>query len=109
MSEFIGYIGSPEIHDGSVLGVEHDGDWTRVVIRSEKGYQFALEFLGVESVESNQPEGMIVYALCEMKADAPLRSFVFTNWDEDDDASLEILAREIRIVGTNNQRTRLQE
>jgi len=37
---------------------------------------------------------MTIYALAEVKAEAPLRRFVFSNWDEDDDALLEVVARD---------------
>jgi hypothetical protein len=38
---------------------------------------------------------MMVYALTEMPATPPLRRFVFVNWDEEDDASLEVVARDL--------------
>jgi hypothetical protein len=52
-----------------------------------------VTFRGVESVNAERPEGMVAYALTEWDAPAPLRRFVFANWNEDDDATLEVTAR----------------
>ena len=40
----------------------------------------------------NEPEGMLLYSLSEMRALPPLRKFVFTNKEEDNQKSLSILA-----------------
>ncbi len=39
----------------------------------------------------------MLYALSEMRAPAPLRRFAFANWDDDDDAILEIDAATVRV------------
>lgn len=100
MSEevFVAYVGDPDIHDGHVVRVEQKGKRVSVLVRGFSGRRFWVEFSGVESVKSNRPEGMVLYSLSEMEAPAPFRRFVFTNWDEKDDAYLEILARDFRIV-----------
>jgi hypothetical protein len=37
---------------------------------------------------------MMLYALAEVRAQEPLRRFVFVNWDEEnDDARLEVVCR----------------
>ena len=70
----------------------------RVVLRAYSGRQFTLEFIAVDWVRANRPEGMLLYALTAETADVSLRRFCFANWHEDDDAYLEIVAREFRII-----------
>ncbi len=43
-------------------------------------------------MEMNQPEGMLLYSLSEMRASPPLRKFEFTNNEEDHPGYLSILA-----------------
>jgi hypothetical protein len=70
----------------------------RVAIQGASGRRFTVEFRGVQSVRSHRAEGLPLYSLSEMKAPAPWRRFVFTNWDEEDDAALEVIAREVRTL-----------
>jgi len=37
---------------------------------------------------------MTLYALSEMDYEAPQRHFLFVNWDDEDDAQLEVIARD---------------
>lgn len=37
---------------------------------------------------------MVLYSISAMEKQPPFRKFVFVNWDEEDDASLEIIARD---------------
>ncbi len=97
-NEFIGYIGIPEIHDAKVTGVQHVDDKVSVILNSYEQKSFRIEFDGVQSITSIRPEGMMVYSLSEMRAPAPIRHFMFTNWDEEDDATLEIWAQGFTIV-----------
>jgi hypothetical protein len=96
--EFLGYVGDPDIHDGRIAAVQQMGHVAYVTIDAACGRRFTLEFQGVESLNSNRAEGMTLYALGEMDGCPPLRRFVFSNWNEDDDASLEIIAREIAVT-----------
>lgn len=92
-NQFVGYVGDPDIHDGTILQVKKGEDMVRVILRGGRERKIlAIDFQGVASVRSNRPEGMMLYSLSEMKAPAPLRRFVFTNWDDEDDAFLEITA-----------------
>jgi len=91
-SDFIGYVGIPDFHDGIVLRVSVEGKTAEVVIKGFSGNEHRIVFEGVEKVEMNAPEGMTLYALNEMKGLPPLRKFVFTNSDEDHPGSLTILA-----------------
>ena len=95
-NKFITFIGDIDIHDGTILKVEQEGDRVRVFIRGASRRELAVEFLGVKSIKSNRPEGMFVLSLKEMKTEPPYRLFVFDNWVEEDDACLEILARAFR-------------
>jgi hypothetical protein len=90
--EFVGYVGDPDFHDGCVLRVVAEGNLARIVVRGASGQQYAVEFHGVKVVQSKRPEGMTLYALSEMRTRASARRFVFSNWDDDDDASLEVEA-----------------
>jgi hypothetical protein len=96
-SLFIGYVGEPDFHDGLILTVERIEDLVRVRIRCASGKVFVAEFSGVQTVKSNKPEGMTLYGLTEMRTQSPQRRFVFANWDEKDEASLEIDAEKFRV------------
>jgi hypothetical protein len=93
--DFVAFRGDADLHDGTVLSVQHDGDQAGVIVRGGSGSKFELGFSGVVSITQHHAEGMMLYALAEMSADPPLRRFVFTNWDDEDDARLELVARDI--------------
>ncbi len=94
--DFIAYIGDSDIHDGVVTGVEHIGGKASVTIESEEGRLLIVQFDGVKSVKANKPEGMKLYSLSEMKHPEN-RLFVFTNWEDEDDAYLEVIAEDYKI------------
>jgi hypothetical protein len=94
MSDFISYIGPPELHDSHILGLEQTGSVVRVLIQDYNRDLFTLQFSGVSELSAVDAEGMVLYALAEVKATAPRRKFVFANWDEDSDARLEITAED---------------
>lgn len=100
---FVGYVGAPDIHDGEIIHLEHRGDKAIVVVKGGwLGNRITLEFEGVESVESEDPIGMILYSLSETKAPPPLRMFAFANWHDPDEpegkAYLRILARDFKVL-----------
>ena len=95
MDDAVAYRGDADLHDGTVLSVHVEGDEARVIVRGGSGSQFELRFSAVASLAQHRAEGMVLFAVAEMKADPPLRRFVFTNWDDGDDARLELVAREI--------------
>lgn len=95
--EFIGYVGVPDIHDGTILRVFVDGSTAEVVLEGYSRGEHAILFEGVAEVEMNEPEGMLLYSLSEMRASSPLRKFVFTNNEEDSQKSLSVLATGFRI------------
>jgi hypothetical protein len=91
---FIAFRGGPELHDGKIVKVEQDGDTARVVVEAETGRELEVVFYGVASLTQHRAEGMTLYALSEMDYEAPQRHFLFANWDDEDDAQLEVIARD---------------
>jgi hypothetical protein len=77
-----------------VIAVEQEGDAARVVVETESGRTLEIRFSGFHSLTQHRAEEMTLYSLTELEAPAPLRRFVFTNWDEEDGARLEVLARD---------------
>ena len=69
-----------------------------VLLEAEDGHRIRIHFSGVANVVANRPEGMTLYALTELKAQAPLRRFSFVNWDEKDDARLEVTAKDYQLA-----------
>ncbi len=97
-AEFVEYYGDPDFHDGVIVSVVSKRDDVRVGIKGASGRDYDLLFRDVESVEANRPVGMMLYALSLMKTPGPMRRFAFANWDDGDDACLEIVAGECEIV-----------
>ncbi len=93
--EFVGYISEPDVHDGTILRVQHDGASARVLVKAYDDHLHAFEFVGVQSLKSLNIEGMLLYSLTEMRAVSPLRRFVFTSWDGEADGVLEVVALEM--------------
>jgi hypothetical protein len=93
--KFVGYIPEPDVHDGTILRVQRDGASARVLVKAYDGHLYAFKFEGVQSLKSFEAEGMMLYSLTEMTAVPPLRQFVFTNWDEEADGVLDLVALDI--------------
>jgi hypothetical protein len=96
-NDFIGYVGEADLHDACISSMCYTGEQADVILRAHNGRQVKVTFTGVNRVVSTQPLGMMIYALNEMRADPPYRRFVFTNWDEEETATLEIEARDFKI------------
>src|SRR6266496_4219230 len=96
-SAFIVYVGDAEFHDGCILAVEQLEGGIRVGVRGYSGKLFIVAFSGVHAVTANRPEGMVLYALSELRCEPPLRRFVFNNWDDEDNARLEIDAEDFTV------------
>jgi hypothetical protein len=94
------YIGGAQFHDACLVRQHIRGTDLDVFIRSEEGRLFKVSFSEVELVKSVHPEGMMLYALVETKPEGALRSFSFVNWDENDEALLDVTARDYRIEET---------
>lgn len=95
---FKGYVGDPNIHDGTITKIKHEGDEVRVILKDGSGKVITVDFIEVKSIRSNRPDAMILYSLTEMKNEPPFRLFVFVNWEERDDAFFEILAKDFSVL-----------
>src|SRR5260370_31594786 len=95
---FVGYVGSPDFHDGVVLRVAVEGKTAEVVVEGLSGREHIVLFEGVDEVKMNAPEGMVLYSLSEMRATPPLRKFVFTNSEEGHPGFLNVVAKDLRIL-----------
>jgi len=103
---FVRYWHSEDVHDGKVRQVIQDTEQVRVLVDTSDGRLVTFEFSGVESVSLNRPEGMLLYSLTEIGSAPPHRKFVFTNWEEDDEARLEVMATDmVQIHDTSRQET----
>ncbi|WP_162601732.1 hypothetical protein [Occallatibacter savannae] len=96
-ADFVAYVGIPDIHDGTILRVSIKGSTAEVVIEGYSGCEHSIVFQGIRKVEMKEPEGMLLYSLSEMQAEAPFREFVFTSNNEDDDKYLSVTAVDFRI------------
>ena len=92
---FVRYWHSEDVHDGRVRQVIQDAEHVRVLVDTPDGRLVTFEFSGVESVSLNRPEGMLLYSLTEIGSAPSHRTFVFTNWEEDDEARLELMATDM--------------
>lgn len=95
-TEFVGYVGIADIHDGTVMDIG-EGKTVEVVLEGYSGHEHAILFDGVDQVEMNEPEGMLLYSLSEMRTKPPLRKFVFMNSSEDDQRTLTVVALNFRV------------
>jgi len=89
--DFVNYVGHPDMHDGTIDSVERSGDRALVTVTGGSGRRLQLQFSGVREVVDHRSIGMRLYGLVEMITKEPWRRFVFANWDETDDARLEIM------------------
>ena len=95
-NEFLGHVGGADIHDGRIINVEHQGEKAIVTIKTVSEQIKIIQLDGVKTVKSNKPIGMLLYSMAEMKH-PDNRLFVFTNWEEEDEAFLEITAESFRV------------
>lgn len=96
-SLFIGYVGEADFHDGSVLTVERQDETARIRVRGASGKVFVVDFSGVQDMRAKRPEGMLLYAVSAFAGRPPLRRFVFANWDDDNEAYLEVDAESFAV------------
>jgi len=99
--QFIQYIGNYRVHDGVIKKILQENDKVKVIMESMDKEEISIEFYGVKSIKSFNAEGMMLYSISEMKTDAPFREFIFTNWDDDGDEFLDIIAKEYNYIDNN--------
>ena len=94
-SSFVAYVGPPQIHDGVIKTVRRRNGDLEVEIQAVEGAIVCATFHDVVEVQENRAQGMMVYALAELRHDGPGRLFSFTNWDDDDDAALAVVSQDV--------------
>jgi hypothetical protein len=97
--------GHADFHDGHVLSLFQSGDEVRITVKGSSGKHHVVCFEGVSSVESESPEGMMLYALNEVGGESELlRRYEFVNWygdepsDERAKAYLRIVAKTFTVT-----------
>lgn len=95
---FLAYVGDAGLHDASIVSYIQHGKELDVFLKREDGRPFRILFFDVQRLEVNRAEGMLIYALAELKGDGAHRRFSFVNWHEKDDARLEVVATEFRVL-----------
>jgi len=55
------YVGNSDFHDGYILAVVKQADSVTVTIKGGSGKHYTVTFEGVASVQSDSPEGMMLY------------------------------------------------
>jgi len=98
MGEFVGWVGPPQIHDGVIEQVDSGPDLVVVSLRADggRGPVLRVEFDEPGAVDQNRAIGMTLYGLAEVTSETERRRFSFVNWEETDDARLELEARAVR-------------
>ncbi|MFE5322347.1 hypothetical protein ACFQ88_27090 [Paenibacillus sp. NPDC056579] len=99
-NQFIAYVGDDRVHDSYITSTHWENHNFSVSLRGYEGELVVLTFCDVQMIHSNKPIGMMLYAVSVMKESEPFRKFIFTNWDELDCASLEIVAKSIEVEVT---------
>jgi hypothetical protein len=89
------WLGSADLHDAHIRTVARTGTEMVVELTSYDGCETRVRFSGVAEVAENRPIGMMIYGLLKDDTSDGGRRFVFVNWDDADDASLEIVASDV--------------
>jgi hypothetical protein len=97
-SSFVSYVGDPDFHDGTIVDVESQDGAVRVRVRGGSGKIFVVVFSGVAAVRANWPEGMMLYAMTELRGEPPLRRFAFANWEDESKSCLEVDAASFAVL-----------
>jgi hypothetical protein len=96
-NDFVGYVGDADLHDAHISAVYRSGSSAEIRLLAHNGRELRVCFSDVKELTADRAEGMMIYALTELRADPPYRRFAFTNWDEEDTRGLEVLAKDIKI------------
>jgi len=91
-------VGPADFHDGHVLSLLQTGDEIRITVQGSSGKHYVVRFEGVHAIESESPEGMMLYALNETHGESePLRHYEFVNWYVDEPSN-EMARGYLRII-----------
>jgi hypothetical protein len=96
--EFVGYIGTADIHDAVVVDVERIDASVRVLLKTAEGKTIAIQFSAVSRMIERNAKGTMLYALCELSSELPVRHFLFKNWDDRSPDPLEIFAASAEVI-----------
>lgn len=99
-NQFIAYVGDDRVHDSNITSTHWENNNFSVSLRGYEGELVVLTFCDVQTIHSNKPIGMVLYAVSVMKESEPFRKFIFTNGDELDSAALEVVAKSIEVEVT---------
>jgi|SRR5919106_6175989 predicted PhzF superfamily epimerase YddE/YHI9 len=92
------HVGPPDFHDGRVLQVSQPApDQVHVRVQGSEGRLYLVRFDQVHAVRAVRPENMLLYALTEFRDSDGTVRFVFSNWDDENEAALEIFAPTVQI------------
>lgn len=91
------YVGPGDIHDSTVDSIEEKDGGILVGLRTFDGGRIMIRFRKVREVRKNLPIGMMVYSLSKRVADSGPFLYSFTNWDDDGEAFLEIVADKFEV------------
>lgn len=91
-SGFVAYRGGEDLHDGRIVSMSRCDDSLLVVVKGFSGRHIEIHFDDVHEIRAHRPEGMLLYALVETECEPPLRKFTFANWDDEDDACLQVVS-----------------
>jgi len=98
------YIGPAEFHDGHIVSVTHSGTRTQVKVRGASGKLYLVNFEGVTEIESESPEGMMLYGVRCQEDKKRSVDVDFINWYSDEPEEprakslLRIRAAEMKIT-----------
>lgn len=91
MNEWIAYTGDPDLQDGRILSVNWRRDTFEVEVEGGSHAQvITLVFHHVTDVGTEQPVGMQIAGISEVRSPEGARGFIFLNWDDGDGRALEV-------------------
>lgn len=91
--KFIRNIGDYRVHDGKIIEINMTNNNVSVKVQCQKDEILEFVFYDIKFIKENKPIGMWLYSIREMTTDNPYRYFNFLNWDEEDEAYLDIIAK----------------
>ncbi|MFB0842074.1 hypothetical protein [Paenibacillus oleatilyticus] len=94
-SDFISYVGDYRVHDSTIVKIQDNGQELVITLHGIEGENLTLYLRDVLTINMHEAGGMMLYAISEYKYPAPYRKFIFANWKDNDDAFLEVIAKDL--------------
>jgi len=85
-------FGPAAVHDSHVADVTCAADRCVVTLNPVDGSAIEVEFEGVRLVTQVDPIGMMLYSINQVLSESGSRTFIFVNWDDNDERRLEVSA-----------------